>query len=224
MPRDELLTALAHEIHTLERDHPVRVAIDGVDGAGKTTLADELVAPLEARGRTVIRASIDDFHNPQSVRYRQGRYSPEGFFEDSYDLDAVRSQLLDPLGPDGTGTYNAAIFDWRTDDRVSGRLQQAPRDAILLFDGIFLHRAELTHYWEYGIFLDVSFCNSLDRNIRRAKSLDQGTDVRSLLEHFNLRYMPGQRLYLAACNPTARASVVVDYNDLEQPRIVRRRG
>jgi hypothetical protein len=28
---------------------------------GKTTLADELVAPLQALGRTVIRASVDGF-------------------------------------------------------------------------------------------------------------------------------------------------------------------
>jgi hypothetical protein len=40
----------------------VRVAIDGVDGVGKTTLADELVAPLQLLGRDVIRASIDGFH------------------------------------------------------------------------------------------------------------------------------------------------------------------
>jgi hypothetical protein len=34
--------------------HPVRVAVDGVDAAGKTSLADELVGPLAARGRTVL--------------------------------------------------------------------------------------------------------------------------------------------------------------------------
>jgi uridine kinase len=39
--------------------HPTRVAIDGVDAAGKTTLDDELAEVLRERGRGVIRASID---------------------------------------------------------------------------------------------------------------------------------------------------------------------
>ncbi len=45
---------LADLVALVRRPHPVRVAIDGADAAGKTTLADELVKPLEARGRTAI--------------------------------------------------------------------------------------------------------------------------------------------------------------------------
>lgn len=41
MTREQLLSVLAHRISAVERTHPVRVAIDGVDAAGKTTLADE---------------------------------------------------------------------------------------------------------------------------------------------------------------------------------------
>jgi hypothetical protein len=36
-------------IAAVERPHPARVALDGVDGAGKTHLADELVGPLSRR-------------------------------------------------------------------------------------------------------------------------------------------------------------------------------
>ena len=36
-----------------------------------------------------------------------------------------------------------------------------------------------------------------------------------------IRYVPGQRLYLAAERPTALASLVVDNTDLENPTIVR---
>jgi len=63
----------------------LRVGIDGVDGAGKTTFADELAAALAPFGRPVIRAGVDGFHHPRAVRYRRGRESPEGFFRDSYD-------------------------------------------------------------------------------------------------------------------------------------------
>jgi len=68
MERSALLEVLVERIALLIRPHPIRVAIDGVDGVGKTTLANELVDPLRRRGLLVIRASIDGFHNPGSVR------------------------------------------------------------------------------------------------------------------------------------------------------------
>ena len=86
MTRDAFLEALCDHIGGARPPHPARIGIDGVDGAGKTSLADELVRPLEARGRSVIRASVDHFHNPRAVRYAAGRQSPEGYFQDSFDL------------------------------------------------------------------------------------------------------------------------------------------
>ena len=76
--RATLLRRLSGAIVRIVRDHPARVAIDGVDGAGKTTLADELVPYIQQRGRPVIRASVDGFHQSRSFRYRQGVDSPAG--------------------------------------------------------------------------------------------------------------------------------------------------
>ncbi len=78
MNRAAVLGQLADLIVSLEKSHPVRIAIDGVDAAGKTTLADELVGPVKQRGRPVVRASIDGFHRPRAERYRRGQESPEG--------------------------------------------------------------------------------------------------------------------------------------------------
>ena len=66
------------------------VAVDGVDGAGKTMFADALAQRLEADGVAVVRTGIDSFHNPRAVRYSRGKDSPEGFFRDSYNLEALR--------------------------------------------------------------------------------------------------------------------------------------
>ena len=70
------------------------VAIDGVDGAGKTTFANDLVDHIPG---PVVRATVDEFHQPRSVRYTKGRHSPEGFFLDSYDYPSLRGMLLDPF-------------------------------------------------------------------------------------------------------------------------------
>src|SRR5438270_14025869 len=94
-----MLDQLAQQIVSLHPPHPLRVAIDGIDAAGKTTLADELVSPIEAQGRPVIRASLDGFHRPRAERYQQGADSPQGYYEDSFDYAALRDALLLPLGP-----------------------------------------------------------------------------------------------------------------------------
>lgn len=87
------------------------VAVDGCDGAGKTWFANELAAVLKVRDRQVIRASVDDFHNPKAVRYRQGVDSADGYWLDAYDYNELRADLLDPLRPGGSGRYRLAAHD-----------------------------------------------------------------------------------------------------------------
>jgi len=199
----------------LARPHVRRVAVDGTDGAGKTAFAAELTHELTLRGLTVIRASVDDFHHPRAVRYRRGRASPDGFFEDSYDYGGLKRWLLDPLGPSGDGRFRRALHDVETDESIDDNEETAPPGALLLLEGIFLHRDELRGYWDYSVFLDVAF----DVAIPRGAARDGGDpDPAST---YNRRYVEGQRIYFARCRPSERASIVIDNTDLTTPRIVR---
>ena len=212
--RSALVEEIASRIADLSGPEPVLVAIDGVDGAGKTTLADELVDPVGGRGRPVIRASIDSFHNPQSVRYRMGRHSPEGYFRDSFNHDALIESLLIPLSAGGTRRYRRAVFDHTTDSTVAAPLETADDGAVLLFDGIFVHRPELVSYWDFTIFLDARFDVTVPRSaLRFSHSPDVGAED-------NRRYVEGQKLYMEECGPRSLATMVVDNNDFENPRIV----
>jgi uridine kinase len=192
------------------------VGIDGVDGAGKTTFANELTKQLELLGRTVIRASVDGFHNPKSIRYRRGRSAPEGFFRDSYNYAALRRLFLDPLSPSGSGRYRLAVFDVLADKAINADELQASPGAILIFDGIFLHRPELRSYWDFSVFLDVRFEVSIPRGAGRG--IGFGSADPESAE--NVRYIEGQKLYFLECEPKRYATVVVDNNDLDAPRVV----
>lgn len=219
MRRSQLLDHLANRIIQIERPHPIRVAIDGPDAAGKTTLAQELVAPLQAQGRLVIRASVDGFHNPALIRYRRGRSSPEGYYHDSFNYIALSESLLDPLGPGGSRQFRSSVFDSHTDSAVRALVRVAEVNAILLFDGVFLHRSELMEYWDFTIFVEVDFETTLARAEQRDRvQLGSVEAVRKLYEQ---RYIPGQRLYYAEARPKERADVVIDNNDLRNPVIVK---
>ena len=196
-------------------DDIARIAISGSDGAGKTRLADELAPLVTAAGRPAIRASIDGFHNPKAVRHAKGRTSPEGFYRDSFNLDLLRTALLDPLAPDGDGHYRAAAYDHRTDSAVNAPVQVAPANAVLIVDGIFLLRRELAGLWDLAIFLDVPFEQTFARMAVRDGSPpdDEAPE--------NQRYRQGQRLHFSEDQPQVRADILIDYADLAAPRVIR---
>ena len=215
MERLELLSVLSEKIASLDRPHPIRVGIDGVDASGKTRLADELVEPLEARGRPVIRASIDGFHNPRKMRYRNGRFSPSGYFNDSFNWQAVRELLLQPLGPEGSLVYCPAIFEHCSDSPIHSPLGVAKPNDILLFDGIFIQRPELRGSLDFIIFLDVDFQVNVARMaVRDGVNPDQDDPLVQ-------RYVGGQQLYFETCQPQQQADVVIDNNDWSNPILVR---
>jgi uridine kinase len=214
MERTALLEVLVDQITRVVRPHPIRVAVDGVDGAGKTALADELAAPLRRRGSPVIRASIDGFHNPRSLRYRLGRGSPEGYFRDSFNYEALTTALLDPLGPGGSLRYRRAVFNYHTDSEVQTPSELAPPDSILLFDGVFLHRPELRMYWDFSLFLDAPFEVTISRCALRDR---RSPDVNAAE---NRRYVEGQKLYLRQCEPKLVANIVINNEDLMSPDIM----
>ena len=214
MKRSELLQDLATRIVQVKRPHPTRVGIDGVDAAGKTTLAQELEPLIQAHGRPVIRASVDGFHNPARIRYQRGSTSPEGYYRDSFNYQALVELLLIPLGPGGTLLYRSAFFDYRSDSEIAVALETAEVSAVLLFDGIFLMRPELTAYWDFTVFVEAAFEVTVPRAIQRDRALfGRSEEVRRRYEE---RYIPGQKLYLEECRPHERAMVIVDNNDPSQ--------
>lgn len=207
MVTSSVLEDLADRICACPRKHPLRVGIDGIDASGKTTLADALVAPVELRGRSVIRASIDHFHNPRSIRYRLGPDSPEGYFNDSFNYPILISALLEPLGPDGDRRFRLRAYDVRADRPVESPVEIAPKNAVLILDGVFLQRPEIARFWDLVIFLDVPFEVALKRAIQRDLPILGSPEA--VRERYLRRYIPGQQLYLLQCEPQRRADIIL---------------
>jgi uridine kinase len=160
-------------------DRAALVAVDGFDGSGKTTYASVLAAAYVSSGRPARVVHLDDFLHAPQVRHRLGRDSPTGFFEDSYDLARFRREVLGPV-----------------------RAERA-RGAVVIVEGLFLHRGELWGEWDLSVFLDVPFEVSVARLAAR-----DGSDPDP--RHPSMRrYVEGQRIYLRTCRPHDRASIVL---------------
>ncbi|MDO9084573.1 MAG: hypothetical protein Q7U53_00090 [Anaerolineaceae bacterium] len=218
MLRSQLLETLSKYILEKKVDHPLRVAIDGMDNAGKSKLAKELIFPLKKSKRQIISVSIDGFHYPQKYRYRRGEFSPEGYYYDSFNLDIVVSDVLQPLSPGGNRKYRRQIYDFTIDQIVESPWETARDDAILLFDGIFLQQPAFDPFWDIRIYLEIEPDISLDRALKRDLSYYQSFE--NIQKKYQWRYNPAHQIYYDRCHPTKRADVLIDNNDWQNPNIL----
>ncbi len=212
--RDQLIGLLADAVGSVTVAHPTRVAVDGPPAAGKTTLADELAAVLRARGRYVIRATVDDFLFPRERRYRRGEFSAQGCYVDTHDHGTLKRVLLDPLGPGGDRRFRHTVYDHATDAVLSPPLTTAPADAVLVFDGVFLLRPELLDRWELRVLVSAALDRTVECAVVRESPVSSRADVE---RRWRERYLPAQRLYFATARPAEHAHVVVHNDDPRQP-------
>jgi len=204
--------AAAAALLPLDRVH--FVAVDGVDGAGKSVFAGGLGVALAAAGRATVRVSLDGFHNPATTRHARGRYDPDGFYEDSFDYARLDEVLLSPLRAGGSRRIRRAAYDVDTETPIDAPLERVPLGAVLVVDGLFLHRPQLTGQWDLSVWLDVPFEVTFARMaIRDGRPSDpyHAANTRSLL---------GQQRYLLECTPAGQATWVVDNTDPTRPRLL----
>ena len=171
-----------------------RIGVDGVDGAGKTQLAEEVAQLLTGRGRPAVRVSIDQFERPRRERYARGELSPEGYYLDAFDFARFRAHVLSVDGP---------------------------ADVAIVADGVFLHRPELADLWDASVWvdadLDVAARRGAERNLVWFDSLDETH------ERYRVRYLPAQRRYIDEQRPHERATFVLRNTDLTEPELVANR-
>ncbi|KOP80969.1 uridine kinase [Lysinibacillus sp. FJAT-14745] len=215
MLRQELVSKVADHILDLQLYHPTRVAISGITASGKTTLANELAEELRRRKKEVVRTSIDNFHNPRAIRYRQGKDSAIGYYEDAHDYQAFKEKLLIPLGENGNRQYQTLSFDLEKDEYVNPEQQLAKDDTIFIVDGTFLLKKELVHFFDYKIFVQTDFEIARKRGAERETSAFGSYEKAE--EMFLNRYHAASSLYFKEHNPQENADIVVNNNDVGSP-------
>jgi uridine kinase len=218
-PREKLLARVADHLVARHLGHPLRVAVDGITAAGKTTFAGELTAAVAQRGRPSVHLSTDDYHQPRAHRHRQGRDSAIGYYDDAYDFGAVHRFVLAPLGPGGDGRFRPRHHDLASDEQRDDPFVIADADAIVIIDGSFLQRPELATDWDDVIFVDTSAQLARDRGAARDAELFGGQAAAEYA--YDHRYHAAAALYVAELSPVDSASIVVDNNDIRRPRLVR---
>ncbi|MFR9803308.1 uridine kinase [Pseudonocardia sp. RS010] len=113
MSREALVEHLVERADA--RPGRVRVALDGPPPTGTAELAEAVVEGLRLRGRAAVTVRAGDFLRPASLRLEYGHHDEDMFLDGWLDEGALRREVLDPAGPDGTGRVLPRLWDAERD-------------------------------------------------------------------------------------------------------------
>ncbi|SDH78645.1 hypothetical protein SAMN05192558_10542 [Actinokineospora alba] len=147
--------ALIDEVSTQVAARPeiTRVIIDGAPPTRPDVLADRIGERLRVLGRPVLRVSAADFRRAASLRFERGRTDPDARYDDWLDGGALRREVLDPLGPNGSRRVLPRLWNTDTDRAVRAEYVDLPQGVVLI-DGELLLGRGLPH--DYSVHLWLS--------------------------------------------------------------------
>jgi uridine kinase len=180
-------------------------------------------AALRKLGRPTLRASLDDFKHPWPHAREHGydRLTGEGYYRNAFDFASARNLLLRPAGPDGSGQVVLCAHDPLTGAEHRDQVIAAPPGSVLIVDGMFAFRPQYNDCWEFRILLAVDPEQALRRGVSRDAE-SEGADEAARVHRD--RYQTATHLYEAEVEPAGLADLIIDNNDIQQPRILTARA
>ena len=167
------------------------VAIDGLGGAGKSTLAAEVSEAIE----DVAIVGVDDFYRPMADAER-AQLGPKEGYDRYFDWERLRDAVLVPLSAESRSRHRR--YDWAT-----GKLDEwheVEPGGIVIVEGVYSTRPELRPYFGITIYVDTPREQQLGRMLTRMYE-----DI-SWVEN----WMAAEDWYLEQMRPKEHVDLVVD--------------
>ncbi len=208
----EIYEKISNRINN-NNDRPYIIGVNGVDTSGKTRFSINLNKYLRSRGHTADLIHIDDFHNPRKKR-REGKNEIEAYIHNAFNLELLASNVLKPLKHNGELNTELTLLDLDTDEFTNKKYFNIDNNAVIIVEGVLLYREPINEYFDYRVFLDITF----DEVINRARVRDVPLYGEHFLKKYKNKYIPIQKWYLSNYIPKEKSDMVIDNNDYKRPR------
>lgn len=183
---------------------PFIIGIDGLGGAGKTSLVKEIEQELTNDSLKVTTFHLDDHIVERSKRYQTGNEEWYEYYYLQWDIKDLEKNLFNPLH-NNCKNILLPFYDNLT-DTISTNKIKVPTNSIVLIEGIFLQRQEWKRFFDFTIFLDCS------KELRQKRVLDRDFyigDYQARLHKYQRRYWLAEKYYLDTVQPLKTADVVM---------------
>lgn len=172
------------------------VGIDGLGGAGKSTISEELCRKFESAHYHTILLHIDDFIHVRKIRYNSA--CPE--WQCYYDLQWRYDYLLDVIGQlksADDACVEIELYD-KDNDTYYKQCFDVKENTIVIVEGIFLQRKELKGLFDYMIYIDIPEDVRLDRVLKRDTYIGGEQEI---IDKYHNRYFPAEHIYVEKYAP-----------------------
>ena len=180
------------------------VGIDGLGGAGKSTVSEDIMRLLQDNGINTEIFHIDDFIHPRAVRYNDSYPQWEQYYYLQWRYDHFTEAVAGPAR-DGRALPPVELYDKDNDSYIVKRLD-IPVGSVILTERIFLQREELNGLFDYMVYIDVPEEERLCRVLLRDGYIGDEAAIR---EKYEKRYFPAERFYADKYRPAEKADLVI---------------
>lgn len=183
----------------------VIVGIDGLGGAGKSSISEEIYEQLSKDNIHIEVLHIDDFIHPKNIRYNDNYAEWECYYNLQWRYDYLLENVINPIRKNGKFTGLIELYD-KDEDRYERKSVDIKEGSVVLIEGIFLQREELSQVFDYMIYIDVPESERLKRVLKRDGYIGTVDDIK---EKYENRYFPAERHYVNMYSPSKLADYVV---------------
>lgn len=178
------------------------IGLDGLGGAGKSTISEKLCDAFAQSGLHTVLLHIDDFIHVRAVRYNPDVPDWKCYYHLQWRYGAFCA-LLDRIRSGEAS--EAELYDKENDCYYCQPLEIRPQ-TVILTEGIFLQREELHGVFDYMIYLDVPEQERLNRVLKRDLYIGSAAEISAKYEK---RYFPAERFYFSEYRPDLSADMVI---------------
>jgi uridine kinase len=218
MSENEVFKILKQRVLEIQRtkSKAVRVAINGIEGTGKTTFTEKFTSYLHSNQVNAIHITIDGFHNKKQIRYKQGRDSAKGYYEDSYNELAFTEKVLLSSQKENPH-YTKAVHNLETDEILEMPPIPINHKSIIITDGAYLFKPIYREHWDLKIYLKTDFETAQKRGVKRDSLLLGG--IEETKNKYQKRYHKASKIYLTKNKAEEIADIIIDNTNFENLKI-----
>jgi len=195
---EQLIHAIKTALTNYKDTKPFVIAIDGLSGAGKTTISKRITNTFA----NSITFHIDDYIVTRKHRYHTGIDQWKEYYFLQWEIETLKRDFFQNLKDGKNVTLPFYLQKEDTHQMVTTPIQNTD---IIIIEGIFLQRDEWKDYYDFIIYMDCP------REIRDKRVLNRDKYIGNMderLEKYKTRYWPAEDYYLSHVSPQQHADFV----------------
>lgn len=192
-------------INIYDKNRVLIIGIDGLGGAGKSTISTEICDYLNQNGYDTKLLHIDDFIHDKSIRYDDNYTEWECYYNIQWRYDYLLNKIINPIKIHNEFNQDIELYDKENDTYILQNLKVS-KGSILIIEGIFLQRKEINNIFDYIVYIDVPEDTRLNRVLIRDTYIG---NYQQILNKYNNRYFRAEHEYIKEYHPYENADYLI---------------